>query len=172
MTLSVALLRGVNVGGAGKLSMADFRAALIAAGATDPETYIQSGNAVFGGRVSEEDLSDELRQRAGFRPVSVLLSDRTFLDILASNPFPDNEPKALHLFFLPQPAIVEEASLDAARSDEERWHLTDRVLYLFTPRFLTGSRLAPKLDRLLGVQATGRNWRTCGAIADMIKRRS
>lgn len=172
MTLSVALLRGINVGGSGKLPMADLRAALSAAGAIDPETYIQSGNAVFGGNVSATTLAEEIAKRAGFQPVTVLLPASTFLGILAANPFPENNPKALHIFFLSEASDVSPDALDAARSDQERWHLTDRALFLHTPGQLTASKLAPKLDRLFGVATTARNWRTCGAIADMLKRRS
>jgi uncharacterized protein (DUF1697 family) len=47
MPVRVALLRGVNVGGANKLPMAGFRALLAGLGLGRVETYIQSGNAVF-----------------------------------------------------------------------------------------------------------------------------
>ena len=40
MTRYAVLLRGVNVGGHGKLAMADFRAAIEAAGFTDVATYL------------------------------------------------------------------------------------------------------------------------------------
>ena len=48
MTTSyVALLRGVNVGGRAKLSMADLRVAFVDMGFDDVSTYIQSGNVLF-----------------------------------------------------------------------------------------------------------------------------
>ena len=43
----VALLRGVNVGGANRLPMERLRALFAEAGASDVETLIQSGNVVF-----------------------------------------------------------------------------------------------------------------------------
>ena len=49
MKSNVLLLRGINVGGRGKLPMAELRAAIEAAGGSDPKTYIQTGNAVFRG---------------------------------------------------------------------------------------------------------------------------
>src|SRR5215475_6916027 len=47
MPTHVALLRGINVGGGGKLAMADLRQLLSSLGHTDVTTYIQSGNVVF-----------------------------------------------------------------------------------------------------------------------------
>ncbi|HLQ17746.1 MAG TPA: DUF1697 domain-containing protein, partial [Tabrizicola sp.] len=47
MGVRVALLRGVNVSGAGKLPMAEFREVLVGLGLGAVRTYIQSGNAVF-----------------------------------------------------------------------------------------------------------------------------
>jgi uncharacterized protein (DUF1697 family) len=172
VTTFVLLLRGINVGGANRLKMADLSAAIEAAGGTRPETYIQSGNAVFTGRVSSDQLAEEIDRRAGIRPDFLTLSADDFLARLDANPFPTDDHKALHLYFLPQPTPATMALLDAAKSPDERAFLTPEVLYLHTPKHLSGSRLAPALDRLLGVRATGRNWRTCTAIRDMIKRRT
>jgi uncharacterized protein (DUF1697 family) len=41
------LLRGVNVGGNSRVVMADLRAQLAAAGATNVQSYINSGNVLF-----------------------------------------------------------------------------------------------------------------------------
>ncbi|MEL7401715.1 MAG: DUF1697 domain-containing protein, partial [Pseudomonadota bacterium] len=63
MQTLIALLRAVNVGGTGKLPMAELRATAEAAGFTDVRTYIQSGNLVF---TSDQELSavkDALEQR-------------------------------------------------------------------------------------------------------------
>ncbi len=44
----VALLRGINVGGKNKLPMKSLAALFTDAGCLNVETYIQSGNVVFG----------------------------------------------------------------------------------------------------------------------------
>jgi len=169
----VALFRGVNVGGANRLPMAVLKDALVAAGGVAPETYIQSGNAVFGGTVSPTALADGIERRAGFRTEAVILSGASFLTIVAANPFPEAEadPKALHVFFLPGPSPADPATLDAAKAPEEGFLLTPRALYLHTPKYLTGSALAKRMDRLLGVRATARNWRTVAAVAGMVRLR-
>ena len=87
MTSSVLLLRGINVGGRGKLPMAKLRTAIEAAGGIDPKTYIQTGNAVFRERVTEVALSDEIEARAGIRPQVMPLGARAFAAIRQDNPF-------------------------------------------------------------------------------------
>jgi uncharacterized protein (DUF1697 family) len=47
----IALLRAVNVGGTGKLPMADLKAMCGDAGFARVQTYIASGNAVFESRL-------------------------------------------------------------------------------------------------------------------------
>jgi uncharacterized protein (DUF1697 family) len=47
MSKSLALLRGINVGGNTLMKMADLRAALEADGFEDVTTYINSGNVIF-----------------------------------------------------------------------------------------------------------------------------
>ena len=53
MTAYVALLRAVNVGGTGKLPMAELVRICEAIGFTGVRTYIASGNAVFASKASE-----------------------------------------------------------------------------------------------------------------------
>jgi uncharacterized protein (DUF1697 family) len=54
MTRYALLLRGVNVGTKNSLPMAALRAMLAELGCSDVETYVQSGNAVFGTKLLRE----------------------------------------------------------------------------------------------------------------------
>ncbi len=57
----VALLRGVNVGGANMISMADLKAAFEAAGMDHVRTYINSGNILFSSAaLGRGELTDSL----------------------------------------------------------------------------------------------------------------
>ncbi len=47
MTVYIALLRGINVGGKNKIKMAELRESLKATGLENVRTYIQSGNILF-----------------------------------------------------------------------------------------------------------------------------
>jgi uncharacterized protein (DUF1697 family) len=57
MPTHVALLRGINVGGGGRLAMADLRKLVTSLGHVDVTTYIQTGNVVFTPVVSTPVVS-------------------------------------------------------------------------------------------------------------------
>lgn len=103
-TTYAALLRAVNVGGTGKLPMADLRALCAELGFTDPATYIQSGNVVFeaAGRKAEvrAALEAALTERLG-KPAKVFLRTATQLEgLLRDAPYPGADPKRVLVYFL------------------------------------------------------------------------
>ena len=55
----VALFRGINVGKAKRIAMADLRALLEKLGYTDVKTLLNSGNAVFTGAAGAADKHAE-----------------------------------------------------------------------------------------------------------------
>lgn len=96
MTDYVALLRAVNVGGTGKLAMADLRAMGEACGFAEVRSFIASGNLLFASAMGEAQVKAALEARladyAGKR-VAVLVRDATEMAaIVAANPFPDAHP--------------------------------------------------------------------------------
>jgi uncharacterized protein (DUF1697 family) len=50
MPTYIGLLRAVNVGGTGKVSMAELKAMCVGEGFTKVQTYIASGNVVFAAK--------------------------------------------------------------------------------------------------------------------------
>jgi uncharacterized protein (DUF1697 family) len=79
----VALLRGVNVGGKGMVSMAAIKEALVALGLADVRTYINSGNVIFSTRASGAQqltarIEEALEQRTGMA-IKVLVMDHKAL---------------------------------------------------------------------------------------------
>src|SRR5262245_16351829 len=61
MTIYVALLRGINVGGKNLIKMPALKAAFEASGFDDVSTYIQSGNVLFASRErASKALSDRI----------------------------------------------------------------------------------------------------------------
>ncbi len=56
----VALLRGINVGGRNKITMADLRATFEARGYRGVATYIQSGNVLFESDAGSAPLEDDI----------------------------------------------------------------------------------------------------------------
>ena len=176
MARFVALIRGINVGGTGKLPMADLRDLMDGLGWTDVQTYIQSGNAVFStdgtADALGQALSDAIEKRFGFRRPVLVLSAPAFGQALAANPYAEEAaraPKSVHLFFLLGPARAPDLdALEALRAPDERFALMGNVLYLNAPSGIGRSKLAAKIDRHLGVGTTARNYSTFRALADMM----
>jgi uncharacterized protein (DUF1697 family) len=172
----VALLRGVNVGGK-VLPMKELRLAFEEAGCTGVQTYIQSGNVVCRSAASRaQGLSTQVAaavtKRHGFTPGVMVLTRRELERAAADNPFPEAEddPKSLHLFFLGgSPTTADRAGLEALAARRERFVLKGKVFYLHAPAGFGASKLAARAERLLGVPATARNWRTVMALLEMAR---
>jgi uncharacterized protein (DUF1697 family) len=56
MTVYIALLRGINVGGKNIIKMADLKRLFESAELSEVKTYIQSGNVLFKSDEEEESL--------------------------------------------------------------------------------------------------------------------
>ncbi len=176
MTRWVALLRGVNVGGANRLPMAELRAALEDAGLADVATYIQSGNVVFrsAARAPARPASivgDAIEGVGGFRVPVLVLSAEELERAAASVPFDaDADPKSVMLWFLFEaPRDPDLDALRALAANGERFHLAERVFALHAPNGVGRSKLAAQVERKLGVDATARNLRTVRKLLAMAR---
>jgi uncharacterized protein (DUF1697 family) len=67
MTLYVALLRGVNVGGRAKVDMRELKKQFEQLGCSDVSTYINSGNVIFRDRRAASTLTRALEEALGRR---------------------------------------------------------------------------------------------------------
>lgn len=179
MATRIALFRGINVGGRNLLPMRELVAQLESLGLQDVSTYIQSGNVVFRSEESDSSSLSERIQAAiaashGFAPHVLLLSLNELEEAAASNPFPEAEvdPRTLHLFFLAsEPTDPDTESLEASRADDERYGLIGSTFYLHAPSGIGRSKLAQRVERSLGVAATGRNWRTVVKVLEIARAR-
>jgi len=75
----IAFLRGINVGGKNKLPMKNLIAMFTEAGCIDVETYIQSGNVVFGANFSvarslPSAIAAAIAEQFGYRVTVVIRS--------------------------------------------------------------------------------------------------
>jgi uncharacterized protein (DUF1697 family) len=123
MTVYVALLRAVNVGGTGKLPMSELRLMCEAAGFSKVRTYIASGNVVFESGLHEGDVKAKLEKalaaHAG-KPVGVLVrTGREMAEVLAANPFASAAPNRTMAIFLDNPPPVDALAGVTGRQDEE-----------------------------------------------------
>jgi uncharacterized protein (DUF1697 family) len=162
----IALLRAVNVGGTGKLPMADLRALCKDLGFTDIATYIASGNLVFRTRLSEAKaktaLEAALTKRLG-KPASVIMrSHEEMLAVERANPYPDAAPNQLLVLFLDE-APPKNALADVKAPGGERLTLRGREVFIHFPQGMGVSKLKIPLANI----GTGRNLNTVRKLIEM-----
>ena len=165
----VALLRGVNVGHANRVAMADLRALLTDLGYFDVRTLLNSGNAVFstigeaGSAYAAERVREVLAERLALRVAVVAVSAPELAVAIAQNPLADiaGDPARLLVAFLPDPA---DRFLLTAMTERdwapEAFAVGERVAYLWCPEGVAKSPLSHALGQALGDRVTARNWTT------------
>lgn len=176
MSAWIALIRGINVGGSGRLRMKDLSKHFERAGCSDIRTYIQSGNVVFKARIGSTEkfagrIADAIEARHGFRPAVMLITAKALRDAIASNPYPGAEstPQCLHVFFLEGvPTISAVAAADGLASPSERFSVVGRTLFFHAPDGLARSKFVRGIDKALQMSTTSRNWRTLTKLAELV----
>ncbi len=173
---TVAMLRGINVGGKNKLPMRDLATMFREAGCDDVRTYIQSGNVVFrAGPALTEDIpslvSAAISSRFGYRVPVVTRTARELQAIVQVNPFAEsgieaNKLLVLFLADLPDRAHVE--ALDPNRSPGDEFAVLGREVFLHYPNGVARSKLTNSyFDARLSTTSTARNWRTVGKLLEL-----
>ncbi len=168
MTVFVALLRAVNVGGTGMLSMADLKALCEGIGFTDVSTYIQSGNVLF--RTADDEatvqarLEQALAEKMGQSPGVILRSREALVRAAENSPFPHAKPNYLLVTFLRDEAPKDALDKLVAPGGEEV-HIAGREIYVHYPDGSGRSKL--KLPALKA--GTSRNLNTMRKLAEMAR---
>jgi uncharacterized protein (DUF1697 family) len=164
----VALIRGINVGRAKRVAMADLRALVEGLGYGDVRTLLNSGNVVFTSpRATRGDaaarIEEALATRLGVSARITVLTAAELAAAVTENPLRDVASNPSHhlVAFLATPA-------DRRRLEplaEQDWApevlaLGARVAYVWCPEGILASRLPEAVGRALGDAITTRNWAT------------
>jgi len=167
MTVYVALLRAINVGGSGRLAMTDLAALCTGLGFAGVRTYIQSGNVVFASGKGEgavrQALEAALATALGKRTDVAVRSAAEMAAILGANPFPKAPPAKVGVAFLER-RLVKAVMEDVVTPGREEVVLVGREAYIHFPNGMGRSKL--KLPKAWG-PATVRNVNTVARLAAM-----
>jgi uncharacterized protein (DUF1697 family) len=171
LTKYVALLRAVNVGGTGKLAMADLKALCSTLKFTNVQTYLASGNVVFDASGRAEAVQSALEKAlAAFasKPVGVLIRQGPELaGVVERNPYSKAPSNRVLVFFLDSEVTASALGDVTSRTDEQLslplGTKTSREVFVFYPNGQGRSRL--KLP--FASAGTGRNMNTVAALAKM-----
>jgi uncharacterized protein (DUF1697 family) len=165
----IALLRGINVGRARRVDMADLRALVAGLGYSDVRTLLNSGNLLFDAAgTNSTEASARIEQALDARlhvPAQVLvLIAAELAAVAAENPLTGiaSDPSRLMVTF--HSGLVDSGRLERLLQQDwspETLALGQHAAYLWCPAGFIKSRLARAAERALADSlATTRNWAT------------
>lgn len=165
-TSYIALLRAVNVGGTGKLPMADLRKLAEEAGFGNVQTYIASGNLLFTSDLTEtqvkKQLENALKAYAG-KPIEVIV--RTAEEMRAvelANPFKTAAYNRIGVLFLDHP-MPRDTTKKAKGVKNEEIEVGKREVYVHYPDGMGRSKLRIPAEEY----GTTRNLNTVSRLAGL-----
>ncbi len=163
----VALLRGINVGTAKRVGMADLRLLVESLGYTDVATVLATGNIVFTARPAAPApaprLERELGARLGLRAAVVALSQVEFDRVVRANELlaPARDPSRLMVAVVRGSAAMARLRALADQPwDPEKLACGRGAGYLWCPGGLAESPLVAAVNKALRDDVTMRNWNT------------
>lgn len=174
MTLHVALLRGLNVGGANVLPMADLRALCGGLGWRDVQSHLASGNLIFAAEAGRDVLATQLREALAARGLDVpvlVLAPGELRRALSACPFTPAAPKLVHVGFLFAPAQLDHALFARHAAPGDEIAEAEGLLWLHTPGGFGRSKLAQRLEAVAGAPLTARNLSSLGKLVHLLDAR-
>ncbi len=174
MSIYIAFLRGINVGGKNKLKMADLKHMLEGQGLVRVETYIQSGNVIFESDEGEEylrtKLAREIERAFGITTVVVLRTVDELKRLIQGCPFSleeiaraemlNTEGESMYADLLTRvPDIDTIRQFNAIEAGNDEWRFAGRDIYILLRLSIRNSKRANNLDKM-NLPGTIRNWKT------------
>lgn len=171
----VLLLRGINVGGASRVPMADLRDIVEGAGFIASRTLLQSGNVVVRPPAGELTAAIAAIEAALFERLTVrsrvtAIAAPEFAAIAEANPLLEvaSDFSRLTVTFC-EPFTPSQLELPPEETlDPEQVRLGAAAVYLWSPLGVSKSRLTPRFWRQFGPAATTRNWRMVLKLLDAL----
>jgi uncharacterized protein (DUF1697 family) len=174
----VALFRGINVGKAKRIAMADLRSLLGKLGYTDVATLLNSGNAVFtAGAGSTAAHATRIQQavleKLGVDALVIIKSDQDMAGIVAGNALgsvADDPSRLLVALTNDSKALAGVKALTHTDWGKERLHVGKHAAYLWCANGILESKALGVLLKGLGGVGTTRNWATLNKIHALMEK--
>jgi len=164
----IALLRGVNVGRAKRIAMADLRKLVGDLGFGDVRSVLASGNVVFSAPPlapgdAAAAIEEALVLKLGVAARVTVLGSDELSAIIQENPLLPlaTDHARLLTFILSEPGM--KGVLDSLRECDwkpDALALGERAAYVWCPGGVLESAAAATVGKLLGDHTTSRNWNT------------
>jgi uncharacterized protein (DUF1697 family) len=168
----VALFRGINVGKAKRIAMADLRALLTRLGYTHVQTLLNSGNAVFTGDAAPANkhagrIHEAVLKKTGVDAMVIVKSAKDIAAVIAGNelgPEADDYSRLLVALCNDAKSLAAVKKLAAQQWGDEKLHVGQHAAYLWCAHGILESKVAAALLKGLEGNGTSRNWATLNKI--------
>ncbi|HYJ39728.1 MAG TPA: DUF1697 domain-containing protein [Steroidobacteraceae bacterium] len=172
MSRYVALFRGINVGKAKRIAMADLRVLLGKLGYTDVATLLNSGNAVFTGAAEPagkhaERIRQAVLKKTAVDALVIVKSAKDMAGIIKGNELgaiADDHSRLLVAMTSDEKALATVKALANADWGAEKLHVGKHAAYLWCANGILESKAAEALLKGLKGTGTTRNWATLNKI--------
>jgi uncharacterized protein (DUF1697 family) len=165
--MHVALLRGINVGKAKRVPMAELRTLCEKLGYGDVKTLLNSGNVVFSAPRSDAraaaKIQKEIASQMGVSCRVLVITGDELAEIVSENPFSEGEANpSRFLVTVLADAETRARVVALAKQDwgNERLGVGAHAAYVWCPDGILESRIVLAIAKQLGDAATSRNWAT------------
>jgi uncharacterized protein (DUF1697 family) len=173
------LLRGINVGRAKRIAMADLRARLGEAGFEDVATLLNSGNVVLdaGGSAAEvaRSVTGAIGDELGLDVATVVRTAAEWREVLALDPLRDvagDDSRYVVAFLAEKPREALRELLEGIDAGDDRYALHGRELYVWCPHGQLDSPVMTAFGKAGdGPVTTARNWNTVRRLGELLDRR-
>lgn len=164
----VALLRGINVGKAKRVAMADLRALVETLGYGEVRTLLNSGNVVFSstkadGAAAAKRIEKAIAEKLGVSSRVTVVTAAEIASAIEKNPhrkLATNPSRHLVAFFQDEGAVRSLAPVVKRKWAPEAIATSGRVAFLWCPDSILESPVFTELSRLAKDGVTTRNWAT------------
>lgn len=158
----IALWRGINVGKAKRLAMADLKTLLGELGATNVATLLNSGNAVFDSKrkLSADKIRAAVLDKLGVDAAVILKTASEWAVIAAGHGIAEADDHSRLLVAITSNPQALEAAAGIVAASGERFVVRAEAAYLWCGNGILESKAAVALLKKLGEAGTTRNWAT------------
>lgn len=174
MSTYIALLRGINVGGKKIVPMEDLRQLFVSLNFSNVKTYIQSGNVLFDSaredkQVITQMIEDALRKTFSFAVSVVLRTREEWVEVIANNPFEEEDTALVHVTFLSQaPSEAQKEALEALQTDDDKCVVLNKEVYLLCKNKYSNSIFSNTfIEKKFKLVGTTRNITTVGKLLSL-----
>ena len=168
MKRHIALLRGINVGKAKRIAMADLRALMEDLGHANVRTLLNSGNAVFDAKSGKPaahaaKLKAAILAQAGVDCEVIVKTAADLAAAIAEHPLrrhADDDARMLVMFTQDASSLATLKPLEKDDWTPEAFAVGAHAAWLWCADGIIESRLSKAVGKLLKTSGTARNWAT------------